>query len=90
MREMSDVESEDARGEHSHPHLHHTPTSQLHHDEKIKRQERHLQILTLVLVLVLAMLAYSAAFDLDNWSEWVVLGGICSVAVGTIIAVNTH
>lgn len=22
--------------------------------------------------------------------DWVVLGGICSVAVGTIIAVNTH
>lgn len=61
-----------------------TPTSQLPHEEKIRRQQRHLQILTGALVLVLAMLAYSAAFDLDNWSEWVVLGGICTVAVGTI------
>ncbi len=86
MRDMADVESE----EKAHGRLHHTPTSQLHHEEKLKRQERHLQILTVVLLLVLAMLAYSAAFDLDNWSEWVVLGGICSVAVGTIIAINTH
>ena len=89
MRAMSGVESEGAHEE-QHHRLHHTPTSQLHHDEKIKRQERHLQILTGVLLLVLLMLGYSAAFDLDNWSEWVVLGGICSVAVGTIIAVNTH
>ncbi len=44
----------------------------------------------MVLLLVLLMLVYSAAFDLDNWSEWVVFGGICSVAIGTIIAVNTH
>ena len=66
-----------------------TPTSQLHHAEKVKRQERHLQILTVALLLVLLMLGYSAAFDLDNWSEWVVLGGICTVAVGTIIAVHS-
>jgi formate hydrogenlyase subunit 3/multisubunit Na+/H+ antiporter MnhD subunit len=37
---------------------------------------------------LLAMLVYAAAFDLDNWSEWVVFGGICSVAVGTIIAIR--
>ena len=41
------------------------------------------------MLLVLAMLAYSALFDLDSWSEWVVFGAICSVAVGTIIAVST-
>jgi hypothetical protein len=83
MRDMSDQE-------HEHHHLsHHTPTSQLPHQEKIKRQERHLQILTVVLLLVLALLAYSAAFDLDNWAEWVVLGGIVSVAIGTMIAVHT-
>jgi hypothetical protein len=45
--------------------------------------------LTIVLLLVLALLAYSAAFDLDDWAEWVVLGGIVSVAVGTMIAVHT-
>lgn len=67
-----------------------TPTSQLSHEEKLKRQGRHLELLTGALVLVLAMLAYSAAFDLDNWSEWVVLGGICTVAVGTIIAVHSR
>ena len=41
------------------------------------------------MLLVLAMLAYSALFDLDSWSEWVEFGAICSVAVGTIIAVST-
>jgi hypothetical protein len=81
MHDMSDQE---------HHHLpHHTPTSQLPHQEKIKRQERHLQMLTVVLLLVLALLAYAAAFDLDNWAEWVVLGGIVSVAIGTMIAVHT-
>lgn len=84
---MSDLESEEGSGGHHRPH--HTPTSQLSHAEKVRWQERHLQILTAVLLLVLAMLAYSAIFDLDNWSEWVVLGAICTVAVDTIIAVNT-
>ena len=87
---MTPAESEDTHAEHPHGRLHHTPTSQLPHEEKIRRQERHLQIVTVVMLLLLAMLAYSAAFDLDNWSEWVVLGGICTVAIGTIIAVNTH
>jgi hypothetical protein len=43
--------------EHEHHLPHHTPTSQLHHAEKMKRQERHLQILTVVLLLVLGLLA---------------------------------
>lgn len=46
--------------------LHRAPISQLPPQEKIRRQERHLQALTIV------------------------RGGICSVAVGTIIAVNTR
>lgn len=73
-----------------HGRLHRTPTSQLPHEEKLKRQDRHLRLLTSVLILVLVMLAYSAAFDLDNWSEWVVLGAIGSLAVGVIIAVSSH
>jgi hypothetical protein len=55
----------------------------------VRRQQRHLQILTVVLLAVLAMLAYAAAFDLDHWAEWIVLGGICFTALGTIIAVHT-
>ena len=49
-----------------------------------------MQILTGVMLLVLAMLVYSALFDLDNWSEWVVFGAICATAIGTVIAVNTR
>jgi membrane protein YdbS with pleckstrin-like domain len=76
----------------SHHREHHlrTPTSELPHEQKIRRQERHLQILTGVMILVLAMLVYASIFDLDSWSEWVVFGAICAVAVGTIIAVNTR
>ncbi len=73
-------------------HEHHlrTPTNELPHEEKLKRQERHMQILTGVMLLVLAMLVYSALFDLDNWSEWLVFGAICATAIGTVIAVNTR
>ena len=67
-----------------------TPTNELPHEEKLKRQERHLQILTGAMLLVLAMLAYSALFDLDSWAEWVVFGAICATAVGTIIAVYSR
>ena len=72
-------------------HEHHvrTPTNELPHEEKVKRQERHLQILTGVMLLVLAMLVYTALAELDSWSEWVVFGAICATAVGTIIAVNS-
>ena len=73
-------------------HEHHlrTPTNELPHEEKLQRQERHMQILTGVMLLVLAMLVYSALFDLDNWSEWLVFGAICATAIGTVIAVNTR
>lgn len=73
-------------------HEHHlrTPTNELPHEEKLKRQERHMQIVTGVMLLVLAMLVYSALFDLDNWSELVVFGAICATAIGTVIAVNTR
>jgi len=73
-------------------HEHHlrTPTSELPHEEKLKRQQRHLQILTGVMLLVLAMLVYSVLAELDTWSEWVVFGVICATAVGTVIAVNSR
>jgi hypothetical protein len=67
-----------------------TPTGQLPHDERIRRQQRHVTMLTLALIGVLAMLAYSAAFDLDHWAEWVVLGGICFAAVGFIVAAQSQ
>jgi len=75
--------------EHEHHHLR-TPTRELPHKEKIARQERHIQILSLVLLAVLALLIYSAAFDLDHWAEWIVFGGIVMTAVGAGIAINTH
>ncbi len=64
------------------------PTGELSHEEKLERQASHIKALTIVLVLVLLMLGYAAAFELDSWPEWVVFGGICSVGVGTIIAVS--
>jgi membrane protein YdbS with pleckstrin-like domain len=76
--------------EEEHKHRLRTPTSQLPHEQKLERQQRHLQMLTGVLVLVLAVLVYSAAFDLDHWAEWVVFGGIVFMAIGVIVAVNTH
>jgi membrane protein YdbS with pleckstrin-like domain len=82
---MSDSE----RG-HDHQHQLRTPTSQLPHEEKLKRQERHMQVLTGALLLVLAMLVYSAIFDIDNWSEWIVFGAICATAIGAVIAVQTR
>jgi hypothetical protein len=42
------------------------------------------------MVAVLALLAYSAAFDLDNWAEWVVFGGICATAIGIMVAVHSR
>jgi hypothetical protein len=67
-----------------------TPTSELPHEEKLRRQQRHITMLTVGLLGVLAMLAYSAAFDLDHWAEWVVLGAIVFTAVGFIIAAQSQ
>jgi hypothetical protein len=82
---MTDPQKHESHREH---HLR-TPTSQLPHEEKIRRQQGHVTMLTVVLVAVLVMLAYTAAFDLDHWAEWVVLGGICTTAIGVIIAVQS-
>jgi len=67
-----------------------TPTDELSHEDKLHRQQRHITVLSLVLVAVLALLAYSAAFDLDHWAEWVVFGGICATATMTPIAVHSR
>jgi fatty acid desaturase len=67
-----------------------TPTAELTHEQKLDRQRMHINLLTLGLIAVLALLAYAAAFDLDSWPEWVVLGGICSVVVGFMIAVHSR
>jgi hypothetical protein len=66
-----------------------TPTSELPHAEKIARQDRHIEILSIVLLAVLLLLIYSAAFDIDSWAEWIVFGGIVAAAVGAGVAINT-
>ena len=70
-----------------HPHVR-TPTSQLPHAEKLERQRRQLQMLTGALVVVLILLAYSAARDLNHWAEWIVFGAIVGTAIGMMIAVR--
>ena len=73
-------------------HEHHvrTPTHELTHEEKLARERFHTTVLSVVLVGVLAMLAYAAAFDLDHAAEWVVFGGICFTALGAIVAVKSR
>jgi hypothetical protein len=74
-----------------HPERHvRTPTGELSHEQRLRRQQAHIRLLTLGLILVLALLAYTAAFDLDHWAEWVVFGGICATAVGFMIAVHSR
>jgi hypothetical protein len=75
-----------------HHRAHHvrTPTVELSHDRKLRRQQAHIRLLTLALVAVLALLAYAAAFDIDHWAEWIVLGGICAAAIGFMIAVHSR
>jgi uncharacterized membrane protein len=44
-----------------------------------------------LLVLVLAaMLALVVVGVVDNWSDWVVLGGILAAVIGVMIAVNNR
>jgi hypothetical protein len=67
-----------------------TPSGELGHEQRLARQRMHIAVLSGVLVLVLLMLAYAAAFDLDSWAEWVVLGAICFTAVGALVAVQAR
>lgn len=75
------------------PHREHrlrTPTHELSHQERLERERVHTTVLSFVLVGVLAMLAYAAAFDLDHPAEWVVFGAIFATALGTIVAIKSR
>jgi len=67
-----------------------TPTHELAHDERLARERFHTTVLSFVLVGVLAMLAYAAAFDLDHPAEWIVFGAICFTAVGALVAIKSR
>jgi hypothetical protein len=73
-------------------HAHHvrTPTHELTHEQRLERERFHTTVLSVVLLGVLAMLAYAAAFDLDHPAEWIVFGGICFTALGSIIAIKSR
>ena len=75
-------------GDEHHRGLHHTPTRELPHQEKLARQRAHIRILTVVLVVVLAALVYAAAFDLNSSAEWIVFGMIVFTVAGAMIAVH--
>ncbi|MQA73183.1 MAG: hypothetical protein GEU88_02325 [Solirubrobacterales bacterium] len=86
--EMTEQRYTDPSAPHHREHHLRTPTGELSHEDRLARQAFHLKILCGVLILTLLMLGYAAAFDLDSWPEWLVLGGICTVAVGTIVALS--
>lgn len=71
-------------------HLTSTPTRRLPHPEKVRREQRHVAMLTGALSAVLVLLVYTASFDLNSWSEWTVLGAIVLTTVGAGIAVQTR
>jgi len=75
-------------GEKHHRGLHHTPTRELPHEQKLARQRAHIRILSVVLLVVLAALVYAAAFDLDSVAEWIVFGMIVFTVAGAMIAVH--
>ncbi len=85
---MSERHYTDPSAPHHREHHLRTPTGELSHEAKIRRQQQHLRILSLVMLLVLALCVYAAAFDLDSWAEWVVFGGIVTAAVGAVIALS--
>jgi hypothetical protein len=91
MRAMSDPAApHDPQAQTQHEHHLRTPTHELSHEEKLARERFHTTVLSVVLVGVLAMLAYAAAFDLDHAAEWIVFAGICFTALGSIVAVKTR
>ena len=65
-----------------------TPTRKLPHPDKVRRERRHAAMLTGTLIGLLVLLAYTAAFDLNTWAEWTVIGVMAIIAVGTGVAVQ--
>jgi hypothetical protein len=80
----------DPQRRHHREHHVRTPSDELSHEQKLRRQQTHINVLTLLMLAVLALLVYAAAFDLDHWAEWVVFGAICATAVGFMIAVHSR
>jgi membrane protein YdbS with pleckstrin-like domain len=70
-------------------HVRATPADRLPHPDKVRREGRHAAILSGGLLGLLTILVGVAAFDLDSWSEWVVLGAFALGAVGIFIALTT-
>ena len=77
------------RAHHREHHLR-TPSQELSHEERVKRERFHVTVLTFVLLGTLGMLIYSAAFDIDHPGEWIVLGAIVATAVGAIVAITSR
>ncbi len=67
-----------------------TPTGQLSHPDKVRREQRRVGMLNGVLIAVLLLLVYAAAYDLDSAAEWTVFGVIVLTAVGMGVAVQTR
>ena len=88
MSEKSTPHDPQAQPHHEH-HLR-TPTHELSHEDKLARERFHTTVLSVVLLGVLAMLAYAAAFDLDHWAEWIVFGAICFTGLGTVVAIKSR
>jgi hypothetical protein len=75
------------------PHREHhlrTPTHELPHEERVRRERFHVTVLSFVLLGTLAMLAYAAAFDIDHPGEWIVLGAIAATALGSVVAIQSR
>lgn len=77
------------RAHHSEHHLR-TPTHELSHADRLERERFHTTVLSFVLIGVLVMLAYAAAFDIDHPGEWIVLAAISATALGAIVAVKSR
>jgi formate hydrogenlyase subunit 3/multisubunit Na+/H+ antiporter MnhD subunit len=44
----------------------------------------------LIVLLIAVVLALVVVGVVDNWTDWIVLGGIVTAVVGTMIAVNNR
>jgi hypothetical protein len=65
-----------------------TPSEELSRPDKLIREALHVKVLLGILVPLLLAGGYAAAFDLNSWQDWVVVGGICVTVIGVIIAIS--